>query len=765
MRTTNTVYASIQQFYAGENLIKWEDLCAEQKPTQIHVAASNWLMMNDPSEEDTPLCLFKRDKDDNIFCFVGAQSQIGAQSLNAELGAFLGSDIEPKSLIPISADELSLFANIFSPPVFKIEFHADAVGKKIISLLEQYRDVISRRPRTHTRAKKPFSVTRARFDRALLDLDRYEAESLLQELKDSGRLASENWLFLDIRFHAGLGDWREILDRQRLRSLTDFRLPPETVRDICEAIYRQCIAPHELSKNLSYLITVPLEEIGFGSLRNLFNERHGIQSAALLKIFILSEISREQPQWHYVKSLLNEIAPESLTAPFQEARELVEKNIEPSAFSVEENHLEQLANEAFLNKEYDKALSLFLISDITTRLSLEHTIACAHLSEDKASAELVLSYIRDHRNNEAFAALIDNRVSRSIEMLERQNSPLQPIDDHLPSEHQIIEDPIKQLNWLPWADAVRQGISADRARETLRNNVGAFSFNDLASEPNDVIAFADCLTNASEEALQIFQSHFAQILDSLSEVDEPKLYTEVYRALLSVLATSNEVSKNDLSIFVTLVSQVLSAGLSKEVYGDVIEHAELFFSEHGSISDLDLEIDLIETLVLMPCRDKEARLRYYFCFTEKLEAWSHRLDEYQRDLVRGFCDDFQATPPTWLQEHTAEEKSVDQENRSADPLAGQRIGIYTLTEGAAQRARDRILEASPSCDVILNSDHDCSSALKNLAQTADIFVFAWKSSKHQAYYCAKENRPADRQLIMARGKGSASIISAVLGHP
>jgi hypothetical protein len=51
--------------------------------------------------------------------------------------------------------------------------------------------------------------------------------------------------------------------------------------------------------------------------------------------------------------------------------------------------------------------------------------------------------------------------------------------------------------------------------------------------------------------------------------------------------------------------------------------------------------------------------------------------------------------------------------------------------------------------------------LKSLAANADVFAFAWKSSKHQAYFAAKEAR-GSRQTLLPVGKGSASILDCVL---
>jgi hypothetical protein len=97
---------------------------------------------------------------------------------------------------------------------------------------------------------------------------------------------------------------------------------------------------------------------------------------------------------------------------------------------------------------------------------------------------------------------------------------------------------------------------------------------------------------------------------------------------------------------------------------------------------------------------------------------------------------------------------------TAPDLSGKTIGIYTLAEAAGLRAKQLLETLYPGCDVQLNSDLVCTSALTNLAQASDVFVFAWKSSSHQAYYCVKAAL-MKCALIYAVGKGTASIMAAV----
>lgn len=67
----------------------------------------------------------------------------------------------------------------------------------------------------------------------------------------------------------------------------------------------------------------------------------------------------------------------------------------------------------------------------------------------------------------------------------------------------------------------------------------------------------------------------------------------------------------------------------------------------------------------------------------------------------------------------------------------------------------------PKATIELNSDAVSTDRLRALAKSADIFVFAWKSSKHQAYFCVKESRHGN-DIVLPSGKGSASILSSVL---
>ena len=96
-------------------------------------------------------------------------------------------------------------------------------------------------------------------------------------------------------------------------------------------------------------------------------------------------------------------------------------------------------------------------------------------------------------------------------------------------------------------------------------------------------------------------------------------------------------------------------------------------------------------------------------------------------------------------------------------LNGKTIGIYTLAEAAGSRAKAALEQMFPGCKVAVNSDLVCAPQLTSLAKAADMFIFAWKSSSHQAFYCVKDAL-AKGEPIWASGKGTASILRAVLDN-
>jgi hypothetical protein len=222
-----------------------------------------------------------------------------------------------------------------------------------------------------------------------------------------------------------------------------------------------------------------------------------------------------------------------------------------------------------------------------------------------------------------------------------------------------------------------------------------------------------------------------------------------------VLAWSGVLSLDELEVAASVLQTVLSIGPSREHYAESVDNICEILHANTAAANLDWGLNAAELLAIYPSPNPEARLRFFMAVVDLVQSARHRLSAAQAALLallaRDFgCDDLLPSLPT---------------ASSPAPVAAQafrgRIGIYTLMEGAGQRARGLLQSILPNAHVELNSDSVATDRLKNLAATADLFVFAWRSSKHQAFYCAKDAR-AGKEMLMPLGKGSASIVRVVL---
>jgi hypothetical protein len=92
-------------------------------------------------------------------------------------------------------------------------------------------------------------------------------------------------------------------------------------------------------------------------------------------------------------------------------------------------------------------------------------------------------------------------------------------------------------------------------------------------------------------------------------------------------------------------------------------------------------------------------------------------------------------------------------------LANKRLAIYTLTEGAARRARAVLSDLYPDMDIRVNHDKTATADLINLAESADYFIFASRSASHQAFFPVTKRRD---DILYPAGKGSSSIVRCFL---
>ena len=174
--------------------------------------------------------------------------------------------------------------------------------------------------------------------------------------------------------------------------------------------------------------------------------------------------------------------------------------------------------------------------------------------------------------------------------------------------------------------------------------------------------------------------------------------------------------------------------------------------------------DVCETLAVSPAQSeagRAARLEFFVRILGQAQVLAHRLGPQDLLPMELLAKDFGVDPASIDALRRSDES--DEPTPQLVDLSGKLIGIYTLAEAAGSRAKASLEKMFPGCTVEVNSDIVATEKLRNLARTACIFVFAWKSSSHAAFYCIKDALPSG-EPIWAAGKGTASIMRAVLDN-
>jgi len=270
----------------------------------------------------------------------------------------------------------------------------------------------------------------------------------------------------------------------------------------------------------------------------------------------------------------------------------------------------------------------------------------------------------------------------------------------------------------------------------------------------DIKSITEVISTSSDaESIRNIAPHL------LSWLDDHKVETTsaFWLGLIELIAMDDETSYITLGLMRDLIQGLLNTPHSIEQYSSAIEAFEVVVKVEISRKSLPIIIEFSEMLFDYAIKSPEV-VRY--------PLWNGIC---QYAIIHWSDIDFELqTVLIWLDKNIApEDKSFDHlvsEDNSSDEevklsLKGKLIGISTLTEKAGQRAAEMLKSLFPGVEIKLNHDKVATDKLKNLASSADYFIFCNKSAAHQSYYAVKA---INKDIIYCDGKGSSSILRAMI---
>lgn len=744
--------AWLARFFASPNELRWASLLDGSAAPQEADQVREWLGLLG-SHAAAPLILpFMRGGTVTDW-YATTQGPSGGYELGDEINAWLGPTwLSRFERVPDDSSDpmATALRDRFRGTVYRFTGADAAAMQAIAARLSEFAGVLERRPvatRTHVR---PVGAIRSDFERALLAGDEAQAEAMIAEFKQTGRLNEENLKFLQVRLSAGLGLWPQIArDHWLIKTLADLALPPQILADLIEALYRTYLDeaeargdPVALREAFALHLATPYPK--------LFASRRGIRAPRVVKAFALFEQLQVNPDAKIIASLLTLLPQGTDAALFETAP--VEAPKRAAATTLDE------ADEAFDDGQIDRAFE-FYIRLQPSRKTITRLVSCVGTIDTEGARDRLLALLES-----ADPMIVDTlapAVVAKIETLRQaQSADVAPVRD-------TPETTTPSNPWMRWAEQLRAGqnlAAAERDAQTAPTNWDASEIRDSAPLAQ---SFADIIGGLDGEAGAIARASVPQIFASFFPDDVQALPAAkpIASLLFLLIAMDDTLSRSDLDLLAQLTTLLIEQGLSSSEYVSLMSDLEDVQRRIGSYVYLPWSLDVTEALAIFPSpsdQARDARLRLFLEVLGQAAGFAHRLVPADLVPIETLAKDY----GVWPEAVSAlkREQDPDGAGTAALPnLEGKTIGIYTLAEAAGIRAQKALEELFPGCKVAVNSDLVATAQLTSLAKAADLFVFAWKSSSHQAFYCVKDAL-AGKEPIWAPGKGTASILRAVLDY-
>lgn len=723
-----------RRFFAPPNRFAYEDdPRASAEPVMTALARS--LLRHRQGFGDRPLLLpFRADDAEPITWFACAPEGAMARAMAAELEGFLGPSYARFAMAERNQDA----ADQHMEPLLSgdawhaVRFEAIAAtgDQRILQQWNLYSQLLDRRPRAPAYVPQTFEQLRAAFDRALSARNEQAARAVLGTLHERFGLSAENRLFLDIRLAAALERWDDIARHPLLSTLVHLVLPRETYGDVMEALYRVDVQPAESARDLDDLLDAFRTSVATTAAR-LFRSRGTSERIAVHKSFLLHELIQPKPDGQFAAQLLANLND----GTFGRLDEVVRARVAGLA----PLDSRQEAQKALKEEKFDRAYELFwpLEDDFEVLAAL---VVCAREAEDPDKAGMVLARLEASSPtlHSKIRAELPHRVTRLEEFARRQRPAITRWSDQLPQAHGEAEE-----------------TYVERWRELARSSDPA----DIIREPGIGEVVAQLLLNQAVGQPQIYEQLYPLWHELFVERCTPdKRLVPVYEALVETLRLRDVFSAPELELLHQTLSVLLSAGVSTKTYSRVVDEVGAVFAQLRSPQVLTWALSVCDTLALSPIGDANARLRLLTAVVQCCVDYGSRLSPMQRALLQLLASEAGLAPPALPTEVAGvDEDSVPQ------ALEGL-VAFYSLDEAAARRASDLLTGLYPRVRVECSAELVCTPRLRKLAQSADVFVFAWKSSKHAAYDCVKAALPDKNALVMAPGGGATSLLATAMQY-
>jgi hypothetical protein len=575
-----------------------------------------------------------------------------------------------------------------------------------------------------------------------------EAEWLIDVLRQRGELSSQNLLFLELRLLASSGRWGEVLQHPRLDDVLNAHRPVGVTSMLFEALDVGFLAAPAATCDADEALRVYQGRIA-RRFAPLIERGPDIATAAALQVRVLAAVDEGATRGAVLT--LFERADAAARPWLETIARLVPElpaTVPESPPSAVPADPVPLAREALYVGDHRRVLDLLAEAALGPQV-IELLVGAAVGVGSLASARTVAERFNELEPNDQVAL---------------RNLPLLAA----PLEHLLAlgGDGAAVESWGQWLARLNAEAPFEAALEVAKLGAAEWTAAEPATHA-EANALAGALTRVPEHAKATLERALPSLLAYLDRRTQPdEVALPVHQAILEVLAYGDSRSRTVREAALVVLGRLLEGTPSAEEYQEQLGLIEYIWDGVRAASTLGWLVDVLVAVVHHPCRLPDARdalIRRALADAVTLRD----VDSFVLDLLVVLVTD-SVLEKAFSAEATAiarAEPSLEGTSESAVTLdPGSRIiGIYSLSEPAARRAKAVLARRFPSLEIQLNHEHDDSDRLRSLARRADVMAVVIASAKHAATEAIRRHCAADALLEVGTA-GSTGLIRAVVGR-
>jgi len=577
-------------------------------------------------------------------------------------------------------------------------------------------DMVTTAPSTTSAVPMSTSRLLAYFSDCLNGNDFAGAERILEQCTRELRIDALNLLFLRIRLLSWFNKWHVLVELPEFRSVCHTRRPPAVTAALLEAVYQ-----------------VWLRDKGdIAMLSELWTKRLRPEFLPLLQLPILPGVS-----------------PGALTLYALEALSVTTRN--------------PVIEMAVMSHQYvipELAAALQEVGRTGTPRATEDAVG---VGERLPTAQQALVQAEHSNTLDTIARAL--RLIDALESEERDSLLASTPFRSLWQSVRAKSGKAPPASWQDWFMRLQIPEFTD-ALDVLSHAVTEWPAS-LLKDTVEITAFVSALQEVPD--ISPSADRLADALPALvSWVIEDQVFPRpsmlpVYDALLYQLLVGVRRSGVVFESATVLIRAMLCLGLRSSRYRELLDDCLMLTGEAMSKRTVYWMLDTLEETLLNPCPDEEARRGFWYAACVRLMQMKAFFSPGQRIVFGQLSAELGWESIQEVEARIVLDPTESQRYHLQRVLDDSYVAIYTLTESAGRQAATVLKELSPTVRVEMSHDKVASSALKSMAQQANIFVMVAASAKHAASGYIQQERQG-KLTLYANGRGYSSIIRAIEMH-